>query len=81
VCRRLWTVVEVGELPGADAAPRRRRLAVLLSTIAMSVASAAIGATIGRRLEALDDSLWDGGEDADADLPRRRGLSVGQLPS
>jgi hypothetical protein len=47
---------------------------VLLSTIAMSVASATIGATIGRRLEVLDESLWDGGEDADADLPARAAL-------
>jgi hypothetical protein len=54
---------------------------VLLSTIAMSVASAAIGATIGRRLEVLDDALWDGGEDADADLPARRGLPARQLAS
>jgi hypothetical protein len=44
---------------------------VLLSTIAVSFASAVVGATLGRRLEALDDSLWDGGEDPDADLPRR----------
>jgi hypothetical protein len=54
---------------------------VLLSTIAMSVASAAIGATIGRRLEVLDESLWDGGEDADADLPARRALPVGDIAS
>jgi hypothetical protein len=54
---------------------------MLLSTIAMSVASAAIGATIGRRLEVLDESLWDGGEDADADLPARPELPVGRLAS
>jgi hypothetical protein len=49
---------------------------VLLSTIAVSFASTVVGATVGRRLEALDASLWDGGEDPDADQPPRAELPV-----
>jgi hypothetical protein len=52
---------------------------VLLSTLVVSAVSAAIGATLGRRLEELDDSLWDGGEDADAHLPAREGLPLERL--
>jgi hypothetical protein len=44
---------------------------MLLPTIAVSLVSAAVGATLGRGLQTLDDSLWDGGVDPDADLPRR----------
>jgi hypothetical protein len=44
---------------------------MLLPTIAVSLVSAAVGATLGRRLQVLDDALWDGGVDADAELPAR----------
>jgi hypothetical protein len=44
---------------------------MLLPTIAVSLVSAAVGATLGRGLHTLDDALWDGGVDADADLPAR----------
>jgi hypothetical protein len=44
---------------------------MLLTTIAVSLASAVVGAALGRRLESLDGSLWDGGVDPDADMPAR----------
>jgi hypothetical protein len=50
---------------------------MLLSTIAVSLASAVVGATLGRSLRTLDDSLWDGGVDAEADLPAREAPFAG----
>jgi hypothetical protein len=49
---------------------------MLLTTIAVSLASAVVGATLGRSLESLDESLWDGGLDPDADMPAREDALV-----